>query len=438
MEIMTKYLQILLTNSNLFPGIILCYLPVREHIRFKKSAVYTIATVMGIFCLILSSFLLLQTEISSNMVGLPLFTICFFIYWFTLDIPVEKALAVYLMTISLLSFSQNYSYAIGSLWHPFGSYTEFYWETAVSSFFISYLIMAVAWYPFSRQLSWLIDHLSLRKTWIFLCFWALLFTALLILLIPENFNVLFINRLYYLNYIVLTFLLLVMLYLYHMIYQISRFLYEKAELERQNQFLNFQAVKYNSLRTNMEKDRRMRHDFRQHLLVLRGLALKQDLTGLTNYLESYTHTFDPSSEIYCSNAAVDAIASYYNQIAKDAGITAYWSLQLPASLPLKETDFCSMLGNLLENAIDACQNAPESNRNLRVISHMPTTSMLILLIENTFHNEIIEKDALFYSTKHDGIGIGLSSVEQMVHYYHGNMEVNYENNLFQVQILLNL
>ena len=61
---------------------------------------------------------------------------------------------------------------------------------------------------------------------------------------------------------------------------------------------------------------------------------------------------------------------------------------------------------------------------------------LILQIQNTYQRDVILKDGKYYSTKHSGVGIGLSSVEKVVDKYHGIMRVSFDGIIFKVQILL--
>ena len=56
---------------------------------------------------------------------------------------------------------------------------------------------------------------------------------------------------------------------------------------------------------------------------------------------------------YCSNVSSNALLNYYIKLAQDQGIDVETSISLPPSLPVPEIDFCTILGNLLSNAVES-------------------------------------------------------------------------------------
>lgn len=62
----------------------------------------------------------------------------------------------------------------------------------------------------------------------------------------------------------------------------------------------------------------------------------------------------PDTELeLCDNALVDAVASHYGMLYRKHGIPFSFELDLPAELPVSKIDLCSVLSNLLENALEA-------------------------------------------------------------------------------------
>lgn len=97
-----------------------------------------------------------------------------------------------------------------------------------------------------------------------------------------------------------------------------------------------------------------------------------------------------------------------------------------------------MLGNLLENAFHASQKLPPEQRQVKVMARMLSPAMLGLLVENRYDGVLKRQQGTLHSTKHDGMGIGLVSIQTAVSRYGGSMTVETENGLFRVNILLNL
>ena len=220
----------------------------------------------------------------------------------------------------------------------------------------------------------------------------------------------------------------------HMLWRITVHLTDSARLQQENTFLQMEAKRYSELKKYMNATRTLRHDFRQHILVIQHLAEAGQLDGLKEYLSDLTEKAVHSYENYCANHAVDAIASHYSRIAQGTQIN--WRLELPEVLPLKESDFCAMLGNLVENALNAVKTLPAESRRVNVISSMLSKFMLGLSIDNPFSEKIeLGKDGLPLPVK-KGHGTGLISVMNTVKRYSGTMNISTEKNVFSVDIIL--
>ena len=84
---------------------------------------------------------------------------------------------------------------------------------------------------------------------------------------------------------------------------------------------------------------------------------------------------------YCENQAVNAILSYYAQIAENAGTTLEIQAQMEKEIPVPEPEFCVLLGNLLENAVDACRENNESGA-IKVHIRQTGTSLIAITVDN--------------------------------------------------------
>lgn len=171
------------------------------------------------------------------------------------------------------------------------------------------------------------------------------------------------------------------------------------------------------------------------------MAKNNNLDDLKEYLSKYVSLYNETNFKYlCCNNSVNAIANYYNQQALEHNIDIQWSLNLPETLSIEEPILCGMLGNLLENSIDGCMTITNGEKYIKVSCDMINNSILVLIVENT-HNNIIRKtlnNKEFLSTKHNGTGIGLTSINAIVEKYNGTIHIDYNYNIFCVNIMLNL
>lgn len=209
-------------------------------------------------------------------------------------------------------------------------------------------------------------------------------------------------------------------------------------LTEENHVLTVESRRYDELREYMEKTRTLRHDFRQHLRVISGLSESGRLEELQTYLRQYAGELAEEHTPLCANAAVDAIAAYYDAAAKRAHTPVAWQLDLPQKLPLPEADLCMMLGNLMENALRASEALPEAERRVQVLCRMLSPAMLGLIVENRYDGVLRRRGGKLLSTAHPGSGVGLLSVQTAAGRYHGEVTIETENHLFRVNILLNI
>lgn len=106
-------------------------------------------------------------------------------------------------------------------------------------------------------------------------------------------------------------------------------------------------------------------------------------------------------------------------------------------MQMRDTDLCVVLGNLLENAVEACMHQDSEERMISVRAGIKG-KQLVLKVQNTHHNIIHVKEDVFYSTKHEGKGVGLRLVKRVVDEYQEGMKVEYDENHFTVNIFLHV
>lgn len=202
---------------------------------------------------------------------------------------------------------------------------------------------------------------------------------------------------------------------------------------------SLQKQNYDLLTKNIQKTRQYRHDLRQHLLVLKGLADHQDIDGIQNYLDKYIQTLDTGHIApVCKNYAVDSLVRYYMGCAYNHQIEINVSLNVPENLYILESDLCIIIGNLLENALESCRQQKNSKGFIRFKMDIAGEKMLVISVINSYEGTIMKKGEHFISSKHHGEGIGTFSVRNIAEKYHGICKFNYDNHLFEASVLLNM
>lgn len=210
---------------------------------------------------------------------------------------------------------------------------------------------------------------------------------------------------------------------------------QKKQMERQ---LYMQKEHYDILGNKIAQTRRLHHDMRQHFRVIKGFLNKGKLLELNHYLNGIESTdYDLSPVILCQNVLIDALLQYYGNISLKHGIDFDVRFSVPKSIPISDSDLSVMLGNLLENAFEACRTQTDNNMKLFISVHGSCNEKnLKFRITNTMDKKPRQNGDEFYSSKHEGFGIGLRSVRSVVEKYEGMFDIIFENKKFSVSVII--
>lgn len=311
-------------------------------------------------------------------------------------------------------------------------------STALLRLGLAAMLTVLFWFTAVQWSRWLLREYSGEAFW--QSAWPLpaLYAVFLVYCMPLNPAVVLVGRLKIISVLAVSISLFGIFLLLYEMYRVAKEYARSSQLDRENQLLAVESRRYMELRSYLEQTRHLRHDFRQHLHVISGLTEAGRLDELKSYLSQYESELSDARPTLCVNAAVDALAGHYDYEARKQGIQIEWKLELPKLLPLPEADLCTILGNLLENALHASQKLPPEERQVKVLARMLSPAMMGLMVENRYDGVLKKQGGVLHSTKHDGQGIGLVSVETAVHRYHGNLTVETGGNVFRANVLLNL
>ncbi len=194
---------------------------------------------------------------------------------------------------------------------------------------------------------------------------------------------------------------------------------------------------FETLQERIEEARTAKHDMRQHLHMLSALLADKKYAELEAYINGMRRSVTENSTItYCDNYAVNALLQYFSGVAAAHGVAFSVSLSLPGALGIPDDVIAVLLGNLLENATEACMAEREPIITVRGILE---DNNLFFKIANTFTGKTRRApNGLFLSTKHEGRGIGLRSVRGIVGDYGGMLKIDQTDGMFTVSAMLTL
>lgn len=177
-----------------------------------------------------------------------------------------------------------------------------------------------------------------------------------------------------------------------------------------------------------------RHDYNNHLSVIHGLLE----SGETDKAKSYAAALVKNAVEYQSIVnvpypAVRALLNHKLSIARESGIALKLDVGLPENLNLSEFDLTAILGNLLDNAMEACAGIHSEPYLEFTLKYQP--NYLVIRISNPFLNA---QEDMNRSTKPDAEnhGFGLKNVTCLVERHNGLIEIKHHDNIFEVDIAL--
>lgn len=206
--------------------------------------------------------------------------------------------------------------------------------------------------------------------------------------------------------------------------------------------LILQHHQYENIISGHEKIKRLRHDMLGHLITINEYLKTKNLEEAKVYIGKLHHEIDFIKQgIFSENIGVDAIIN--NRIAKadELNIKTSLDVAIPKSLKIDDLDLCVVIGNLLTNAIEACQRMDkDSNRSIHFKMKFKRES-IIIESKNTYNLQTIkDKNGRLISSKafreNNEIGLGLGNIEAVTKKYDGIFNLHRDENEFVVRIII--
>lgn len=194
---------------------------------------------------------------------------------------------------------------------------------------------------------------------------------------------------------------------------------------------------YMEVETMYKQMRGWRHDYRNHIQVMKALAAKDDMDGIKSYLDMLDHDLATvDTVVKTGNAMADAILNSKISLARSKKIEVSVDAHIPVKLKMSELDLCVIIGNLFDNAIDANMALPEGERMIRVYMDMKKTQLYISFTNFTATKKQKKLGGLFATTKGEGHGFGLVRIDSIVERLDGYLSRNSEDGAFTTEILI--
>lgn len=219
--------------------------------------------------------------------------------------------------------------------------------------------------------------------------------------------------------------------------QISRILSDKTDkmlIQQQNKYYEKQLE---LMKSSSKAIKTIKHDLKNHMASLYYLAEDDKKEEVLEYLSGVIEVFNNKEGLASTgNVVIDSIINFKLQEVEKEEIAVTLDLNIPKELKIPSFDITVILGNLLDNALNAVKKL-EKNRYIN-IKIKYTKGRLILKMDNSFNGIIIKKEGIIDTTHSDknNHGLGLESIKTVLEKYDGTIEFEYDDIKFHTALLM--
>ncbi|MDT8715358.1 GHKL domain-containing protein [Clostridium sp. 19966] len=204
----------------------------------------------------------------------------------------------------------------------------------------------------------------------------------------------------------------------------------------QDKVLANQMEEVNSIYLTM---RGWRHDYHNHMQKIKAHIAMNQIAEVKEYLNQLESDLDSIDVKYKSgNVSLDAILNSKLSVAEKLCININCKAAVPEKLSISDIDLCVIIGNLIDNAMEACENIKSGEKKFLRIYICVRKQQLYISVTNST-NELIRKlNKEYISSKRGNHGHGLKRIDNIVEKHEGFINRKNEPGVFATEIMLPL
>lgn len=206
-------------------------------------------------------------------------------------------------------------------------------------------------------------------------------------------------------------------------------------------YILYQQIKqqektYNQMQSYMVKSRRLQHDIKHKLVVAEQLLCQGYISEGEKYLRNYLEELEGVSRIRVGENAWQTMILMKKEAAEAKGILFYTDIQSQRLEKIEELDLCVLLGNILDNALEA-EEKLSGYKEVRITIREEQRN-IIIKIENYIIKSVLKENGELKTTKSDSYlhGLGIGCMKEVVKRYNGRLKLREYDNRFIVEVIL--
>ena len=209
--------------------------------------------------------------------------------------------------------------------------------------------------------------------------------------------------------------------------------------ERNDLLLSLQAEQYQKLADSIEETRAARHDLRHHLNAMKAMSNGGEYARLDKYLNDLIDHLPRNRQItVCENYTANIILDHFINRAKDFEVPLRFNFHLSHEPGISDADLCVLIGNALENAMEATVQLPAEQRFISARA-LEEEDRIYMTFDNSFGGALKasgDNGYLSHKRRFATAGVGIPSIRAIVKKYDGDMRIDAEDGMFKLSILL--
>lgn len=194
---------------------------------------------------------------------------------------------------------------------------------------------------------------------------------------------------------------------------------------------------YHSISENFDRQRRKTHEYKNQILCIDALIEKENYTELKKYVNNITGKLNKELDmINTNNVIVNAVLNTKYQEAVDKGILFVLQINDLADIRVKDEDIVTILSNLLDNAIEACEKCDNKIIKLKFILE---NGEIVLSVKNTYTGDLSYVDGELVTNKSESKeehGIGIHNIISTIKKYDGKYLIKCHDGQFMFTVII--
>lgn len=340
-----------------------------------------------------------------------------------------KKVIITMWSMGVIMIVDVISYMLVKLFWIWTGYSDTSLQDIIMSMVTLFILFVVFWLVGRKSKS----ALSGLSWWYYIAFLIICVVNVCVLAILEN---KLMQR--YTEY-ALVFLLLLIGFIVQMAFVLvlgaSNNWHRKNE-ELKEHYINLQREHYQLLEYKNQEIRKIRHDMRAHLYVMKQYTEQKLWDQLNDYINTIYGKLDSSHSVRSVyNETVDAVLNYYGEKFRDNGCTFRLSGRMPEVCYIDAYDLCTIFSNILSNAFEAVEKVETKWVELSI----GFDDENIYISEKNIYNGMYRMDrGKIVTSKKDkqAHGLGLDNIRDSVSKYHGTLNYELLKDEFVLEIIM--